>query len=249
MSLTVRLHVSGDLACFTRPETKVERSSYPLPTPSAARNILDSILWKPEMRWIVDRILLVRHPRAPVGASPALPATLAIRRNELQSVVAPGTVSAWIRKPDTYLPQAAGAGEGTDATPRVTMALKNVAYVIEAHPHVFVPVGMDGQINTPRKYVEVFERRAAKGQCRHQPYLGCREFAAEFRPATDDDTPLDVTEDLGRMLYDIVFSDDKGRRPVFFAARLQQGVLDTRPETVLATESVRAEVLACSYKR
>lgn len=249
MSHTIRLHISGDLACFTRPETKVERSSYPLPTPSVARNILDSILWKPEMRWIVDRILLVRHPRTPVDTPAAIPSTLAIRRNELQSVVAPGTVSGWIKKPETYQPQAAGAGEGTDATPRVTTALKNVAYVIEAHPHVFVPVGKDGQINTPQKYIACFERRAAKGQCRHQPYLGCREFAAEFRPATADDTPLDVTEDLGRMLYDIVFAGTSGKRPVFFEAKLKGGVLDTRPEVVLPDQDSRAEVLACSYKR
>jgi hypothetical protein len=117
------------------------------------------------------------------------------------------------------------------------------------YPHVFTPVGAEGQINTPQKYVACLERRAAKGQCRSQPYLGCREFAAEFRLATDADTPLDVTENLGRMLYDIVFSAPGGKKPVFFDAKLVSGVLNTRPEDVLTDAAARAEVLACSYKR
>jgi CRISPR-associated protein Cas5d len=248
MPPSIRLYISGDLAVFTRPEAKVERNSYPLPTPSAARNILDAILWKPEFRWIVTRILLVKHPRA-TGAA-ALPSTIALKRNELQSTIAPRTVSGWMQDPASYEPQAAGAGQGTDGTPRMTTALKNVAYVIEAYPQVFTPVGKDGQINTPKKYIECFERRARKGQCYSQPYLGCREFAADFRLATEEDTPLDVTEDLGRMLYDIAFTD-KGNRPVFFEAKLEHGILNTDPydETVLADAEIRQEVLACSYKR
>jgi CRISPR-associated protein Cas5d len=126
----------------------------------------------------------------------------------------------------------------------MTTALKNVAYVIEAYPHVFDTSGD----NTPQKYVAMFTRRAEKGQCHSQPYLGCREFAAEFRLATDADTPLDVTEDLGRMLYDIVFSSN-GNRPVFFNAKLEHGVLNTHPDEVLANTDLRKEVLACSYKR
>lgn len=110
-------------------------------------------------------------------------------------------------------------------------------------------MGKDGQINTPQKYVACFERRVTRGQCQHQPYLGCREFAAEFRLATAEDTPLDVTEDLGRMLYDIAFGGPDGNRPVFFDAKLEHGAMNTRPETVLANEQARAEVLACSYKR
>lgn len=91
-------------------------------------------------------------------------------------------------------------------------------------------------------------RRAEKGQCYSQPYLGCREFAADFRPARVDDRPLDVTEDLGRMLYDITFRPN-GNQPVFFHARLDRGVMDTRPEAVLKQETLREEVLACSYRR
>jgi CRISPR-associated protein Cas5d len=242
MPPSIRLHISGDLAVFTRPEAKVERNSYPLPTPSAARNILDGILWKPEFRWIVTRILLVKHPRSTGTA--ALPSTIALKRNELQSTIAPRTVSGWMQDPASYEPQAAGAGQGTDGTPRMTTALKNVAYVIEAYPHVFDTCGD----NTPQKYVAMLNRRAAKGQCHAQPYLGCREFAAEFRLATDEDTPLDITEHLGRMLYDIAFTP-KGNRPVFFDAKLEHGVLNTRPEDVLPDAEIRQEVLACSYKR
>jgi CRISPR-associated protein Cas5d len=240
MPPSVRLFIAGDLAIFTRPEAKVERNSYPLPTPSAARNILDSILWKPEFRWIVTRILLVKHPH---GATDALPSTIALKRNELQSTIAPRTVSGWMQDPSTYQPQAAGAGQGTDGTPRMTTALKNVAYVIEAYPHVFDTSGD----NTPQKYVAMFTRRAEKGQCHSQPYLGCREFAAEFRLATGADTPFAIDANLGRMLYDIVFSPD-GNRPVFFNAELKHGALDTRPDVVLE-DKVRQEVLACSYKR
>lgn len=249
MPPSIRLFISGDFASFTRPEAKVERNSYPLPTPSAARNILDAILWKPEFRWIVTRILLVKHPRAVTNAPAALPSTIALKRNELQSSIAPRTVHGWMKDPSSYEPQAAGAGQGTDGTPRMTTALKNVAYVIEAYPHVFTSVGAEGQINTPKKYADMLMRRAEKGQCRSQPYLGCREFAAEFRPATDADTPVDVTEDLGRMLYDIVFSAPGGKRPVFFDAKLMHGVLNTRPEDVLHEDATRTEVLACSYRR
>lgn len=241
MSLAVRLHVSGDFACFTSPASKVERYSYPLPTPSAARNILDAILWKPEFRWIVTRIMLVRHPRGTAG----LPATIPLKRNEVQSTIAPGTVRQWMREPAAYQPLAAGAGQGTDGTPRMTTGLKNVAYVIEAYPHVF---DSNGGENTPKKYVEMFERRAAKGQCFSRPYLGCREVAADFRLANETDVPLPVTENLGRMLYDIA-QTPHGRRPHFFEAKLVDGEMLTDPKTVLLDESVRSEVLACSYKR
>ncbi len=244
MSRNVRLFVSGDLACFTRPETKAERSSYPLPTPSAARNILDAICWRPEMRWIVTSISLASHPRAKSAAN-ALPQTLPLKRNEVQSTIGPDSVRDWMRDPSTYRPQAAGAGEGTDGTPRMTVALKNVAYILEAYPHVF---DSNGGENTPQKYIAMFERRAAKGQCHAQPYLGCREFAAEFRLATNQDEPVPVTESLGRMLYDIAVTP-AGRRPVFFNAELKDGLMDTRPEVVLKENAMHAEVLACSYKR
>ncbi len=241
MSLRVRLYVSGDLACFTRPENKVERFSYPLPTPSAARNILDSICWRPQIRWIVTSIALTQHP----NGSASLPRTISLKRNEVQSTIGPNSVSSWMRDPSSYRPQAAGAGEGTDGTPRMTVALKNVAYIIEAYPHVF---DSNGGENTPQKYIAMFERRAAKGQCHAQPYFGCREFAAEFRLATEQDTPLPISEPLGRMLYDIAVTP-AGRSPVFFEAELKDGIMDTHPDRKLVDHPMRQEVLACSYSR
>ena len=251
MLSTVRLLVAGDFACFTRPENKAERTSYPMPTPSAARNILDAICFKPEMRWIVTSVSLARHPRS-TAQTPALPQTIALKRNEVQSTIGPNSVSAWMRDTSTYRPLAAGAGADTDGTPRMTMALKNVAYIIEAYPHIF---HANGGENTPQKYVAMFERRAAKGQCFSQPYLGCREFAAEFRLAADQDEVVRVLHPadpeglpLGRMLYDIAVTP-AGRKPVFFEARLKDGVMDTRPDVVLHDKTLREEVLACSYRR
>jgi CRISPR-associated protein Cas5d len=233
MCKNVRLKISGEFACFTRPEAKVERASYPLPTPSAARNILDAICWKPEMRWIVTSITLLK----PVKYG-------SIRRNEVQSKLPPVSVKRWMADPSLYEPLLAGAGAGTDATPRNTLLLRDVAYVIEAYPLVFDTSGD----NTPQKYVAMLMRRAEKGQCYQQPSLGCREFAARFEPATGDEKPQPVTEELGRMLYDIVFRPD-GNRPVFFSARLENGVMDTRPEVVLPETAEREELLKCSYKR
>jgi CRISPR-associated protein Cas5d len=230
---TVRIRISGEFACFTRPEAKVERASYPLPTPSAARNILDAICWKPEMRWVVTGITVLK----PIKYA-------SIRRNEVQSKLSPTTVRRWMADPTLYEPLAAGAGAGTDATPRNTLLLRDVAYVIEAYPLVF-NIGDD---NTPQKYAAMLMRRAEKGQCYQQPSLGCREFAARFEPASGSEESQPITEDLGRMLYDIVFRPE-GNRPVFFSARLENGVMDTRPETVLSDAAQREEVLKCSYKR
>jgi CRISPR-associated protein Cas5d len=229
---TVRVKVSGEFACFTRPEAKVERASYPLPTPSAARNILDAICWKPEMRWIVTGITLLK----PVKYA-------SIRRNEVQSKLSPVSVKRWMADPSLYQPLAAGAGAGTDGTPRNTLLLRDVAYVIEGYPLVFDSSGD----NTPQKYAAMLLRRVEKGQCYQRPSLGCREFAAKFELAGENDQPHPVTEDLGRMLYDIVFRPE-GNRPVFFPARLENGVMDTRPEAVLREQAQREEVLKCSYK-
>ena len=229
----VRLKVSGDFACWTRPEAKVERVSYECMTPSAARNILDSICWKPEMRWAVNRIAVLKPIRFQ-----------SIRRNELQSKVAPSTVNKWIRDPSEYTPLAAGAGEGTDGTPRNSLVLRDVSYLIEAAPHVYDP----SPERSATKYMAMFNRRLEKGQHFAQPALGCREFAARCEMPGEDDTPIPVDIDIGRMLYDIIFRPG-GNRAVFFQARVQQGVLDTRPEQAVPDEAVRQELMACSYKR
>jgi CRISPR-associated protein Cas5d len=233
MQNIVRVKISGEFACFTRPEAKVERASYPLPTPSAARNILDAICWKPEMRWVVTSIALLK----PVKYT-------SVRRNEVQSKLSPATVKRWMNDPSLYQPLAAGAGAGTDATPRNSLLLRDVSYIIEAYPLVFNANGD----NSPQKYAAMLMRRAEKGQCYQQPSLGCREFAARFEPAAGNEQPHAITEDLGRMLYDVIFRPE-GNRPVFFSARLENGVMDTRPEVALQDPAQREEVLKCSYRR
>lgn len=229
----VRVRVAGQYACFSRPEMKVERVSYEVMTPSAARGVLDAILWRPEMRWVVRKIEVLK----PIQF-------IAIRRNEIQSKIAPRTVKKWINEPTTYEPQAAGAGS-EDATPRNTLALKDVAYVIEAETRVY----NTNEENNPTKYVAMFNRRVENGQCFHRPYMGCREFACSFSIASDSERPLDETRDLGLMLYDIIFARDNGQnKQVFFHARLGSGVLDVLPERVLADPEQRREVLKCSSK-
>jgi len=141
-------------------------------------------------------------------------------------------------------PQPAGAGSD-DATPRNTLALRDVAYVIEAEPLIFAPSAE----NNPVKYMAMFNRRVEKGQCFHRPYLGCREFVCDFSPPDPSEHPIAETRDLGLMLYDVLFrGNGKANRPVFFQARLEGGVLDTRPERVFPDPAVREEVLACSYR-
>ena len=184
------------------------------------------------MRWVVTGITVLK----PIKFA-------SVRRNEVQSKLSPGSVKSWMNDPAKYQPLAAGAGAGTDGTPRNTLMLRDVAYIIEAYPLVFDTRGD----NTPQKYASMLMRRAEKGQCYQRPALGCREFAARFEPADGSETAEPITEDLGRMLYDIVFRPE-GNRPVFFAARLENGFLDTRPEVVLMEAVQREEVLKCSYK-
>jgi CRISPR-associated protein Cas5d len=230
---TIRIRVSGDYACFTRPETKVERYSYPVMTPSAARNILDSICWRPEMRWVVARISVLKPIR-----------TLSVLRNEVQSKLSPSSIKKWMLDSSKYEPLVAGAGNGTDGTPRNTTLLRDVAYWIDAYPLVFDPSGD----NTPKKYIAMMERRIGKGQCFQRPYLGCREFAAEFSPELPGDKPIPESMPIGRMLYDIAFLGEVNRA-VFFDAQLVEGILDTDPTVALAASKAREEVLQCSYRR
>jgi CRISPR-associated protein Cas5d len=197
MTTTHSLHVWGNLACFSRPDAgKVERFSYPLITPSAARAIFEAILWKPRFRWQVTRIEVLKPPRY-----------IALRRNEVKNK-APSeqTIRSWMTGAETVRPiWADGASDslGTDQegrTQRQTMALKDVAYVLHAELRPWPDaaadgVGLDAQ----------FQRRAARGQCIYQPYLGCREFPAYFRVPEPDEKfeayPLNL--DLGWMLYDV----------------------------------------------
>jgi CRISPR-associated protein Cas5d len=236
MSTIVRVRVSGSLACFTRPETKVERVSYDLPTPSAARGILDAVCWRPQMRWHIRAVEMLKPTRF-----------IALKRNEVQSKVTvkgKSGVNAWMNDPSSYRPFPAGAGS-SEGTPRGTLALKDVAFVIEAEPIVFERSGD----NTPKKYTSMLMRRVEKGQCHIRPCLGCREFAADFAPADPAEKPLAESRDLGLMLYDIIHDPvKKSYSPVFFQARLENGRMETRADLVIEDEALRRRTLACSYK-
>ena len=209
----IRLQIWGDFACFTRPEMKVERVSYDVITPSAARGILEAIHWKPAIVWIVDRI----HVLKPIQFQ-------TFRRNEIGSKTSAGAARTAMNR-DTLA--GLGLAVDDDRQQRATIALTNVAYVIEAHFELTAKAGED---DTAAKHLEMFKRRAAKGQCFHRPCLGCREFAADFALVEEDMPRSELQEsersrDLGWMLYDIDFLKGE-KRPMFFRARLENGVLD-----------------------
>ncbi len=216
MSFGVRLHVWGDFACFTRPEMKVERVSYDVLTPSAARGILEAIHWKPAIRWSVDRIHVLRPIRFQ-----------SIRRNEVGSKIPETSARTAMKRGDLkglYL----AAAEPSNRAQRASTLLRNVAYVIEAH---FELTDRVGQEDTEAKHISIFNRRAAAGQCFHRPCFGTREFAADFRliaereALPESELPAnDRNRDLGWMLHDIDFANDRTSR--FFRARLEDGVLD-----------------------
>lgn len=234
MTQSIRIKVGGDVACWTRPEAKVERVSYEVMTPSAARGILDAVMWRPEMRWIIQSIAVL-NPIQWVG----------FRRNEVQSKIAPQTVGGWIKDVRTYEPAAAGAGSD-DATPRYTLALRDVAYVIEAEPLVYNRSGD----NSPQKYIAMLQRRVEKGQHHHMPALGMREFVARVELADGSEKPVPDSRPLGPMLYDIIFRQPDGRNhAVFFESTLDGGVMDTGPDRVIADSQTREELLKCSHKR
>ena len=212
MPYGIKLHVWGDRACFTRPEMKVERVSYDTMTPSAARGILEAIHWKPAVRWVVDRI----HVLKPIRFEN-------LRRNELGHKIPAGNVLRALNR---------GTTEGLhtliedDRQQRATTLLRDVAYVIEAH---FVLTGAAEADDTAAKHLAMFNRRAAKGQCFHRPYLGTREFAADFALVEDAMPPSTLPADqrdseLGWMLHDIDYGD--GMTPRFFRAELRNGVID-----------------------
>jgi CRISPR-associated protein Cas5d len=201
------LEVSGELACFTRPEMKVERVSYDVMTPSAARAIFDAILWKPAIRWQVERIDVL----SPI-------AWASIRRNEVGSKVPMDSVRAAMRR---GRPEDLGLYVDDDRQQRASLLLRDVRYRIWAHP---VLTSRAGEGESIQKFEAMFRRRAAHGQCVNQPYLGCREFACAFELVEEPLTPaIRETRDLGVMLYDLDFADPARPAPLFFRAALQDG--------------------------
>lgn len=204
--LTLDVHVWGDWACFTRPEMKVERVTYPVPTPSAARGILEAIFWKPEFTWRVQEIQVLN----PINYQ-------SVFRNEVKSKASKRSASSWEKQGGGYI-------AAKDRTQRHTLALRDVDYIIrgriELSPHV------DAH---PAKYVAQFQRRVRKGQCFHRPYLGNREFAASFAEPTGDECPITRSMSIGRMLYDLDYESDGRGTPYFFSAQLEKGVLHVPP--------------------
>lgn len=211
--LTVK--VWGDFACFTRPEMHVERVTYPVMTPSAARGVLEAIFWKPEFTWRVEEIWVLKEIRY-----------YSILRNEVNSRASERVAATWQRHGGGYHASA-------DRAQRHTLALRCVCYIIRAQ--VEVKPGVD---EDPAKYRDQFRRRVRDGRCFATPCLGCREFAAAFGQTNADERPIDVTEDLGLMLLDLAYAGDGSGRgtPQFFNARLEGGVLQ-----VPAMTSVREE--------
>lgn len=205
------LELSGPWACFTRPEMKVERVSYDVMTPSAARACFEAILWKPAIRWHVRRIEVLKPIR-----------WINLRRNEVASVVSTRNVETAMKNGSGDL----GLYIEDDRQQRAGLFLRDVAYRVHADLEFLRERGSEASAT---KYHEMFERRAGKGQCVNQPYLGCREFAAAFRLVTDADdesVPIDETRDLGFMLHGLDFTKPNDPQPRFFRAALNRGVVE-----------------------
>jgi CRISPR-associated protein Cas5d len=203
------LEVSGDFACFTRPEMKVERVSYDVITPSATRAIFEAILWKPAIRWHIRRIEVLKPIR-----------WINLRRNEVSGVVPAGAVKSAMKQGKGNL----GMYVEEDRQQRAGLFLRDVRYRLHAEFEMLD----NNPENNPVKFAEMFKRRASKGQCFNQPYLGTREFSCDFRLVEADTVPaqpLPETRELGWMLYDMDFVDTANPMPRFFQAKMQDGVI------------------------
>ncbi|MDD5673735.1 MAG: type I-C CRISPR-associated protein Cas5c [Chitinivibrionales bacterium] len=229
------LEVWGDYACFTRPEMKVERVSYDLITPSAARAIYESILWKPAIRWNITRIEVLNPIK-----------WISVRRNEVGkkfSGPAVEMLQGGTGKPLGFFIE-------DERQQRAGLFLRDVRYRLHAFfdfippadrktnrstaPEFWADTGEEQEFvradEKDAKYAAMFERRAKKGQCFHRPYLGCREFACEFRLINNGDEPqkpISETRELGWMLYDMNFTKPDDPTPMFFKAKLENGIVKT----------------------
>ncbi len=208
--MPISLEVWGEFACFSRPEMKVERVSYDMMTPSAARGLLEAIYWHPGLRYVIDRIQVC----APIR-------TMNLRRNEVKA-----TISA--RAARTVMER--GRGELYLATPeeiqqRAALLLRDVRYVIDAHFNITDKAAPG---DNSGKFQDILKRRISRGQFYHQPCFGCREFPAQFKQCTERPPcpeELRGERDLGYMLWDMDYSDPENVAPLFFRARLVDGML------------------------
>ena len=219
MGVGVKVNVWGDYALFSRPELKVERYSYDIITPSAARGILEAIYWHPGMRWIIDKI----YVKNPIQFT-------SVRRNEVKSKILASNVLQAYNGADKPL----YISTKEDIVQRASQLLCNVSYTIEAH---FEMTEKANASDNPGKFKDIIMRRLRKGECFHMPYLGCREFPANFALCEEEEihTAYDVVEekDLGIMLFDMDYSDPENIKPMFFRAVMRQGVVDLRDCEVL----------------
>lgn len=215
------IEVWGEYACFTRPEMKVERVSYDVITPSAARAVFEAIFWKPALQWRVQKIEVLQPIR-----------WILVRRNEIGKLMSP---------------RASGIIIEEERQQRAGLFLRDVAYRLYAEME-FIPLRnriitesqndlsnleeekILSSTENPGKYHAIFERRVKKGQCFNQPYLGCREFTCNFRyiesPELEARFPIEETKDLGFMLYDMDFVDDQEPKPMFYRAQLKRGIIE-----------------------
>lgn len=202
---SISLKVWGDYACFTRPEMKVERVSYDVMTPSAARGVLEAIYWKPQIRWVIDQI----HVLSPIRFTN-------LRRNEVASKVPVGNIRKAMKGDASPL----GVYIEEDRQQRAALILRDVVYGITAHFELLDPT------ETLQKHFEMFKRRAAKGQYFHHPYLGCREFPCDYEWIDGEfpESPVEGVRDLGFILHDLDYTDSM--TPRFFRAVMRNGVID-----------------------
>ena len=207
----IQLEVWGPYALFSRPELKVEKVSYDVPTPSAARGIVEAVYFHPGLRWHIDRIYVLN----PISFT-------SIRRNEVLSKISarPVRQAAQGGRQELYLaaPQ--------EIVQRSSLLLQDVHYVIEAH---FEMTSKAAPSDNPGKFQDIVTRRMEKGQCYTTPYLGCREFSASFhRWAGGPIKTIKETRDLGLMLYDFDYTDPQNITPTYFRAKLENGILNVR---------------------
>lgn len=214
MGRGVRIRVWGDYALFSRPELKVERYSYDVITPSAARGIMDAIYYHPGMRWIIDKIYVVKPIRF-----------TSVRRNEVKSKISASNVLQAYNGADKALYMSSKQ----EIVQRASVLLTDVEYVIEAH---FEMTEKANNTDNPGKFKDITMRRLKKGECYHMPYFGCREFPAHFALCEEEEIKTVyetvLEKDFGIMLYDMDYSDPENIHPMFFRAVMRHGVLDLR---------------------
>ncbi len=212
MSKGVKVKIWGDYALFTRPEMKVERCSYDVITPSAARGILEAIYWHPGMRWVIDRI----YVNKPIQFT-------SIRRNEVKSKILANNVLPVYNGSQRSLSISSKA----EIVQRASLLLRNVEYIIDAH---FEMTDRANDSDNPGKFKDIIMRRLKRGECFHTPYFGCREFPVKFCLFEDDKVSTayedEPERDLGYMLYDLDYSDSENIQPLFFRAIMKRGIID-----------------------